>query len=91
MTNAELIAKIRAEIEKRLEQIIPFVATDTGSTICELKGLLSFLNTLEEPVCEELNEEIKRMMAKMPLFVKGKDQIAFARHFAEWGAEHLKK
>ena len=48
---------------------------------------------LEKPMIfdSELEEEIKKEMAKLPFFIRGKDQIAFARHFAKWGAEHLKK
>ena len=41
----------------------------------------------EEPDNEDLNEEIKKEMVKLPFFIRGKDQIAFARHFAEWQAE----
>ena len=37
-----------------------------------------------------LDDEIKKEMVKLPFFIRGKDQIAFARHFAEWGAEHLR-
>ena len=39
---------------------------------------------------EELNEEIKKEIIKLPFFIRGKDQIAFARHFAKWGAEWQK-
>ena len=56
--------------------------------ITSFNKLLSFLDTIEEPVSEDLKEEIKRMMVKLPFFIRGKDQIAFARHFAKWGAEH---
>ena len=38
-----------------------------------------------------LDEEIKKAMVKLPFFIRGKDQIAFARHFAEWGAEHARE
>lgn len=43
----------------------------------------------EEPD-KSLEEEIKKEMVKLPFFIRGKDQIAFARHFAEWGEEHLR-
>ena len=38
-----------------------------------------------------LDEEIKKEMVKLPFFIRGKDQIAFARYFAEWGAEHARE
>ena len=40
---------------------------------------------------EELNDEIKKEMAKLPFFIRGKDLIAFARHFAQWGTKHANK
>lgn len=50
---------------------------------------------LREPLESEkpmnLEAEIKKEMVKLPFFIRGKDQIAFARHFAQWGAENLKK
>lgn len=47
----------------------------------------------KEPVNEELEEEIKRMKGWWEHNV-GKTMSGFetiARHFAKWGAEHLKK
>ncbi len=52
MTNAELIAKIKAEIERRLKDYWEISFHDTNSynqdtNVKELKELLSFLSTLE--------------------------------------------
>lgn len=50
MTNAELIAKIKAEIERRLKKYATDVTMPLGAlgkVILELKGILSFLSTLE--------------------------------------------
>lgn len=38
-----------------------------------------------------LDEEIKKEMVKLPFFIRGKDQIAFARHFAEWQKSQMLK
>jgi len=51
----------------------------------------------EEPVCEGLNDEIYKEKAKVDRLFGGvtgeqdRALIEFARHFAQWGAEHLKK
>lgn len=92
MTNTELIAKIKAEIE-RLKGIGGIVPLDnreqkTGyeSALIDVETFLDSLES-EKPTEQdvELNGEIKKEMANLPLFIRGKDQIAFARHFAEWG------
>ena len=96
MTNTEIIQAIKAEIERRLlEKDHGFEdEADYGYHVC-LKDMKHFISTLEseKPINmdEELNEEIKKEMVKLPFFIRGKDQIAYARHFAQWGAEHLKK
>ena len=46
----------------------------------------------EEPVCEELEEEYKQFVTNDPVYNKLVNSIvgkAIARHFAQWGAEHL--
>lgn len=43
-------------------------------------------NKLE--VDEQVEKELKEFY---PISLLSEGQIAFARHFAEWGAEHLKK
>jgi hypothetical protein len=102
--NEEIMAKyidvdlLRKEIE-RLRGIGGNLPLDnreqkTGyeSALIDIETFLDSIES-EKPMNmdEELNEEIKKEMAKLPFFIRGKDQIAFARHFAEWGAEHLKK
>ena len=63
----------------------------------ELKSLLSFLDTLQEqPVCEGLEEEIGRLWESFADEMEGPHNLfdiyaRLARHFAQWGAEHLKK
>jgi hypothetical protein len=64
----------------------------------------AFLDTLPEQPVEELEEEIKKyfdgwgeigdgdsIITKDSDYVGLKDLPNIARHFAEWGAEHLKK
>lgn len=101
MENEELIAKIKAEIERLKEKAerrphaTPLEGFECMGKIKVCNELLSLLSTIEseKPMNqdEELNEEIKKEMVKLPFFIHGKDQIAFARHFAQWGAENLKK
>lgn len=96
-----IIEQIKAEIERLKEICTAQIKANPGQTfpfVMEMTGydkLLSFLSTFEseKPMNfdGELEEEIKKEMIKLPFFIRGKDQIAFARHFAEWGAEHLKK
>ena len=54
-----------------------------------------FLDTLQEqPVCEGLEEEYKNYVENDPVYsklVNGIVGLSIARHFAQWGAEHLKK
>lgn len=86
---------IRAEIERRLSNIV--TGLDFTAEI-ELKGLLSFLNTLPEQPVEGLEEEIGRYWNRATGFQPSfavleltKDDLAkVARHFAEWGASHAK-
>ncbi len=56
---------------------------------------------IEQPVCEDLEKEIQRFLSNATKMDKGEwkgkypiSEMGFgvvARHFAEWGAEHLKK
>ena len=61
--------------------------------------ILSFLDTLEEPVSEDLEEELERRYEQAKWgYVDGfgetvmdKEQFTrIARHFAQWGAEHYR-
>lgn len=105
MTNAELITKIKSEIERRIKiqddwagrKVLP--GRDLAFAVKEeLKQLLSFLDTLESETpmnLEGLEEEIDRIVKCEKEFMnfKYKSQLIgyIARHFAQWGAEHLKK
>lgn len=97
MTNAELIQKIKAEIERLMDEYKPIVGgVDelTGSHIV-LAKLLSFLSTLEEekPMNQdELLEEVKRYYSKNFDYITSNQPTLsiltnIARHFAQWQKE----
>ena len=104
MTNVELIAKIKAEIE-RLKVTNPseYNYQNAEGYVWALDDLLSFLSSLEseKPMDQdELEKEIDRMWNprfnlgwddNSLLSINHKSFEAIARHFAEWGAENLKK
>ena len=73
-----IINQIKAEIERR-------ITDNTFGAKLELIDILAWLDTLEEPVCEELNEEINRYYSdnfyELPPFSTIE---ATARHFANW-------
>lgn len=89
--------KLIALLEQRKKQLAQWTDKEyANQRIDEIDCILDVdIDSLQqeqpEVDLEELNEEIKKEMVKLPFFTRGKDQIAFARHFAEWGAEHLKK
>ena len=81
-----IIEQIKAEVE-RLENYYTSVEW-------YVEALLSFLSTLQEqPVCEELEEHIHNVWEDNPHTQWTKCPFvefqAIARHFAQWGAEHL--
>lgn len=88
MTNAELLQKIKAEIERLYNGEAPKhdqqCNFDDGYFV-GIDAIAQFLDSLESEKPMSLEEEIKKEMVKLPFFIRGKDQIAFARHFAEWG------
>lgn len=104
MTNTELIQKIRAEIE-RLK--VDYLNRSYTFVPVAMVHLLDFLDTLEseKPMQEGLEEEIGAYFKDW--YVDESDQgyslktptgsavmghmKNVARHFAQWGAEHLKK
>lgn len=91
MTNAELLAKIKAEIER-----LKFNYAKRGYTIVisALKHLQDFLSPFEaeEPMNQKgLEREIERCLWKLSDDPSNEELRMFARHFAEWGAEHAKK
>lgn len=86
MTNAELLAKIKVEIDRR-------ITDNTFGAKLELIDILAWLDTLEEPVCEELEEELDRFIASgksVTVDDYGTYKVSYhdfkkiARHFAEW-------
>lgn len=72
-------AELSAEIDKHPKNVLP------PSVECE-KGLRE---SLKEPVCKDLEEEIKRFQKEVWDYDTTLSDIA--RHFAQWGAEHTKK
>ena len=90
------IDKIRAEIKKRRlhfnKEAEKYQALNNGySQNCygardALRDLENFIDTLEEPVSEDLEEELENYYGSIP---DDDDKINAARHFAKWGAEHL--
>lgn len=151
MTNAEIIAKIRAEIERRIkeldEQIVDIYDSKAVLRKDELQRLLSFISTLESEKPINPDDAMKALDEKIALVkqsgtwdgvdvdkymdeVRGREPekpmdgledelkdylrryyncdypmqieentcsptmphiVEAARHFAQWGAEHLKK
>ena len=97
----ELIQQIKAEVERLYDGEAP--AHDQQCDFDDgyftgIDAISKFLDTLQEqPVCEGLKEETERFMSNLtekkgvfpPLTRLGFKAIA--RHFAKWGAEHLKK
>ena len=91
------IEKIRAEIERLIEYHDSLASNAESEMIVNLEigaaqaldDILPFLSTLEsEKQSDGLEEEIKRYYDDMD----GDCRYAqTARHFAQWGAEHLKK
>lgn len=81
--------KLRAEIEGRMETCDATSKTPNQLLWAELSALLPFLDTLEEPVSEDLGEEIERASKRYPEVSYAK-LARIAKRFAEWGAEHAK-
>ena len=86
------IEKIKEWVKKQKKEELArnSIWVITGHTFfVDANELLSFLDTLSEEPDKSLEEEIKKEMVKLPFFIRGKDQIAFARHFAEWQASQM--
>ena len=95
---------IRAEIERRKNEWQALL--DKGNAVSpkivqelinEDLNILNFLDTLpEQPASKELYEEVNRYYSDNFAYLTS-DQPTLsiianiARHFAEWGAKHLKK
>lgn len=95
MTNAELIQKIRNEIERRYKEFDGKTGDIATASRLAYLDVISFLSTLEEsekPMNQEgLEEEYKDYVERDPVYSKLVNRIAgldIARHFAQWGAEH---
>ena len=88
-----IIEKIRAEIERRFREY----NKDSNHHLqaAEDADLLSFLDTLEseKPMNQDgLEKEYEDYVVKDPCFSKLVNRnagLVIARHFAQWGAEHL--
>ena len=106
MTNAELLAKIKAEIRRRIkenESWKDFHRSKGGTTnfddvkIVELQSILSFISTLEseKPTQEGLEEEINRTYHDGSVTdTSDLDHNSYeniARHFAQWQKEQMMK
>ena len=55
--------------------------------VCECTG---FCEKEHKQTEIDLEGEVKRIMLKLPFFLRGKDQIAFARHFYELGQREMR-
>ena len=102
----DTISRVRAEIERRWEEAhskYKETADQYYDGMCTaLDHLESFLDTLEEPD-NSLEEEVKNYFQGFWPGTETAEQcntdlhftppaiIRLARHFAQWGAEHLKK
>lgn len=99
MTNAELIAKIKAEIERRIkrnkEEYAPGGLFEVQDNLAKLLDFIDSLEESEKPMQEGLEEEIDRFEDWMETYNQADYPTSFttrdiARHFAKWGAEHAK-
>ena len=104
MTNAELIQKIRTEIERLKDEYTDIVidshygAVNANHVVDDLEQLLSFLSTIEKsekPLQEGLEEEINRLWESFADEMEGPHNlfdiyVRLAHHFAKWGAEHFR-
>lgn len=98
------IEKIRQEIERRINILTNVYEEQMErkdeemmnyyhGKVIALEELRCSLDTLsEEPDKEDLNDEIKKYIEEYG-YERGEDRLLIAivaRHFAEWGAEHLR-
>ena len=102
--NAE---QLKAELDKRYTEYRAKMKTDDFTYYEGMADALDlfeqYIDTLPEQPVEGLEEEIKRMVYDVVYDLDGPaikgtseylsvEDVAFiARHFAEWGAEHLKR
>ena len=97
MTNEELLAKIKAEIERRYKEFDGKTGDIATTSRLAYLDVISFLNTLEseKPMNQEgLKEEYKDYVESDPVYSKLVNRnagLSIARHFAKWGAEHARE
>ena len=87
------IARVRQKIERRINELDKDKYINIDAKACrvsELSSLKRFLNTLSEEPDKSLEEEITRYRKEEMPVVLESDLNDIARHFAVWGAEHLK-
>lgn len=97
--------KLKAEIERRIALHDSLASNAESEMIANLEigaaqaleDILPFLSTLEsEKPSDGLEKEIDRLWKSFADEMEGPHNLfdvyaRLARHFAEWGAEHLKK
>ena len=97
MTNAELLAKIKAEIERLKSIEYPCDNSQQATGFFNaLDRMTDFFSTLEseKPMQEGLEEEYKDYVEDDPVYGKLVNRIAglsIARHFTEWQKEQMMK
>ena len=89
MTNAELLAKIKAEIERRYKEFDGKTGDIATASRLAYLDVLSFLSTLESEKPMNLEEEINRYLHEECSDDDEPGIHEIAEHFAQWGAEHL--
>lgn len=81
------VQKIREELERLREQLQDKVETSDfiAGEVFIMNYFLSFIDTLqEEPVSEDLEEDIHKEIIKLHTAPCYDELKAFARHFAQW-------
>lgn len=77
-------AKMKAHFARETGTSSDCVKYDEAKSIYE--HILWFIDTFQQEQPEvDFEEEAKKMILKLPFFIKGKDQIDFARHFFNLG------
>ena len=88
-----IIEQIKAEIERRQKENFKQKGSFAAGRVVEDADILSFISTIEseKPMNQEgLEEEISKKYANDNTTMRTREQYAeLARHFAQWGAEHL--
>ena len=89
------VHKMRQEVEKRFEQIKNSERESDSGAFYQLKELLEFIDSLqEEPVSEDLNEAVTRIIketSKIPNLSEYEALYHCAVEGAQWQKEHLWK